>query len=269
MPASVPARIHHLSGRQADAAHNFPPLAVLIDDEGEFLGGKGVLIMRARKNWILIGAIILTLAAATAWSQGVSQERSGQPQWQRGPQMRGMMAPPDMQKELGLSDEQVSQLRTLRFEAAKAGLQAQTDVKLKRLELRELMRADEPNQAAIDKALRGLADAQYALMKNRIQHQLAMRQVLTPEQRKKAEGMKRQFMRHWMGRRFLERRGTRGPRGRGFGMEGFGQGPGPMSFAPSEEGFGPEFESDFGPDLAPDFEPGFELPVEPPQEPGS
>lgn len=219
--------------------------------------------MQARKSWLLIGAVILTLAAATAWSQGVSSDRSGQSQWQRGPQMRGMMAPPDMQKELGLSDAQVSQLRTLRFEAAKAGLQARTDVKLKRLELQELMQADEPNQAAIDKTLRGLADAQYALMKNRIQHQLAMRQVLTPEQRKKMEGMKHQFMRHRMGRRSFDRRGPRGPRGGGFGMQG--PGPGPMSFTPGEEGFGPEFESDFGPD----FEPGFELPVEPPQEPGS
>lgn len=230
--------------------------------------------MRARKNWLLIGAVIMTLAAAAAWSQGPSDDPAGQPRWQRGSQMREMMAtPPDLQQELGLSEEQAGQLRSLRFEAAKSGLQARTDVKLKHLELQQLLQSDEPNQAAIDKALRGLSDAQYALMKNGVQHQLAMRQVLTAEQRKKWEGMKRQFMRHRMhrmgGQRFFERRGPRGPRGGGFGMPGFGPGPGPMSFAPAEEGLGPEFESDFGPEFEPDFGPNFELPVEPPQEPGS
>lgn len=155
-----------------------------------------------------------------------------------------MRGGPDLQEELGLSEEQMSQLRALRFQAAKSGLRTRSEVRLKRLELEELMESEEPDQVAIEKTLREIADGQHALLKQRIERRLAMRRVLTPEQHQKWQKLRRQFWRRQMRRgpfRGLRGLGRHGPRsGGGFGPGRFGPGglgPG-KRFGPGG-GFGP------------------------------
>jgi len=205
--------------------------------------------MQARRKWMLAAALVVALSAGTLWSlNALAQEESQKPGPRR--EMRGPMGPPDMQQVLGLSDEQASQLRAMHFESAKARIKTRAEMQLKRLELEELLRAEETDQAAIDKTLRALSDAQYTAMKDRVAHRLAFRQILTPEQLKKMEGMKRQFKRHRMGRR--GGRGLHGPRG-GPGRSDRG-GFGPGAFEPGD--MGPAFEAE------PEMEPDFELDVE-------
>jgi Spy/CpxP family protein refolding chaperone len=209
--------------------------------------------MKVATKLILAMALVVALATGTAWSlSAVAQEEGEKPWPRRG--MRGQAGPPDMQEALGLTDEQVSELKALRFEAAKSRIQTRSEVQLKRLELRELMQAEEPNLAAIDNTLRDLSDAQHATLKNHVEQRLAMRQILTPEQLKKMDGMKRRFRQHRMGQRGFGRRGPQGRRGGfGFGPGGPGRsdrgGFGPGAFDPGE--FGPEFEPELEPALEP------------------
>lgn len=200
---------------------------------------------------LLATALVVALAVGTAWTADATDETEGRRQW-RGPGMRGQAGPPDMQEALDLTDEQVSQLRALRFEGAKSRIKTSADARLKRLELEELLQAEEPNPATIDKTLRALSDAHYTALKNRVEQRLAMRQILTPEQLKKMEGMKRRFRRHRMGQRGFGRRGEHGRHGGvGFGPGGPGRGErrgfGPSAFEPDE--FGPKFEPVFEPEL--------------------
>lgn len=198
-----------------------------------------------KAKWVLIPALGLVLTAGAAWSFGQApdpDDQGGPPQGEmRGPEgmpgMRGRMpmsGGPSLREQLGLNDEQASKLRSLGLDAAKTGLRARSEMMIKRMELNELLEADEPNRAAIDQKIRELSDAQHAMLKSRIENRLAMHQVLTPEQRAKARTLLRQHMRQ----RMFHRRGMRGRGGRGFRPD---RGFGPRSgFGPGDD-FGPEF----------------------------
>lgn len=181
--------------------------------------------MSKKMKWVLVGALGLVLAVGTAWSYKQAEDQGDPgpgPMRAQGPEAMPMLDDPSLREQLGLTEEQVSKLRGLGFEAAKAGLRARSEMMLKRLELEELLQGDEPDRAALDKKIRELADTQYALLKNQTDHRLAFRQVLTPEQRTKARTLLRQHMRQ----RMMERGGMmRGPQGRGF-RPGRGAGPG-------------------------------------------
>jgi len=134
--------------------------------------------------------------------------------------MRGMMGAgmlAGLAEELGLTEEQQTQLRALHFESAKSGLQTRTNLALRRLELEELLQQDEPNAAELDKRIRALTDAQGAATRQRIEHRMAFRRVLTPEQRAKL----RTVVRHHMRQRVMRFREGGGMRMRGPGGEGF------------------------------------------------
>ncbi|MBI2956733.1 MAG: periplasmic heavy metal sensor [Acidobacteria bacterium] len=182
--------------------------------------------MSAKQKWTVL-AVALLMTLGTAWAYVDETDELDKDQ---GPAMAGPRGPrpgPGMLREmLGLTDEQVSQLRALGFKAAKGGLEARTQLQLRRLELEELLQQDEPDRALLEQKIRALAEAQQALLRHRIEQRLAFRQVLTPEQRAKFRGLMAERMHHW----------------RGFGRQhgGFGYGPG-RGFRRGP-GFGPPME---------------------------
>jgi len=113
-----------------------------------------------------------------------------------------------LQEELGLTEEQRNKLHQQFLEGRKAAVKNRADLQIKRMELAELMRADNPDRAQIDRKLRELADLRYAMEKSRVDQHLGLLQTLTPEQRTKLK-------------QFRERGFGRGPQGPG------GPGPGP------------------------------------------
>ncbi len=135
----------------------------------------------------------------------------------------GMGMDPALREELGLTEEQQAKLRSLGFDAAKTGLRAHTDLQIRRMELEELLQQDTPDKVELDKRIKALTDAQTALTRQRIEHRLAFRNVLTPEQRTK--------MRSLMAQRMAQR--GRGMRWRERGPEGGRQ---QMRFRRSPEG---------------------------------
>jgi Spy/CpxP family protein refolding chaperone len=191
-------------------------------------------MLKNRTTWVLLAALSLMLAAGTLWAlqgpQG-SDEPQGPPRARMGGPGGGPM------DELGLTEEQQEKLRALHTEGRKAGIRSRADMQLKRMELEELLEADEPNQAAIDKTLRELNDLRGAALKRHIDQRLGFQRLLTAEQRAKFKSFRMQrgrMFRHHMRQRFMDgpgggerwqRRGPGSGRGEGFGRRGgFGAG---------------------------------------------
>jgi Spy/CpxP family protein refolding chaperone len=107
-----------------------------------------------------------------------------------------------MREKLGITAEQAAKIRLQTFEFRKAQIRTRADLQVKRLELHELLAADNPERAAIDKKLEEISAAQLAQRKSEVDYRLNMRNTLTSEQRQKLQHMKEEF-RH------------RGPEGRG------------------------------------------------------
>jgi len=117
-----------------------------------------------------------------------------------------------MRQQLGITDEQVSKFHQQNEDFQKAGIQSRATMQIKRMELNDLLRADKPDRAVIDKKLAEVTAAQAASEKARIDHQLAMRSLLTPDQQTKLKQM-------------MQNRPDMGP-GRGRGGNGGPNGPG-------------------------------------------
>lgn len=210
-----------------------------------------------RTTWILFPALSLLLAAGTLWAfqgpQGTADDPAGppraRPEASGGPRGGGMM------EELGLTDQQRQQMRALHSEHRKAAIRSRADLELKRLELNELLEADEPNQPALDNTIRELNDLRAASFKRRIDQRLAFRRLLTPEQRTKLRSVREHrggSFRHHMRQRWMDGSGSGRGQRRGPGS-GRGQGSGPRGgFGPGSGG-GPDF------DLEPEFDPEPEL----------
>ena len=93
---------------------------------------------------------------------------------------------PRVRQSLGLTDEQVARLHKIGVEAEKASVQTRADMQLRHIELRELMRADNPDHDAIMQKLDEVNALQGKMAKQRVETMLSARSVLTPEQQKKS-----------------------------------------------------------------------------------
>ncbi len=95
-----------------------------------------------------------------------------------------------IRRELGLTDEQANRLRQMVTGARKNSIRTQAELQIKQLELQELLSAAQPDRAAIDRAVREIADLRAAQMKAAIDQRLGFQSVLTPEQREKLRGLR-------------------------------------------------------------------------------
>jgi len=115
--------------------------------------------------------------------------------WQRGGR-RGsgggagflrMAENPRVRQYLGLTDEQVGRLHRIGVDEQKASVQMRADLELRHIELRELLRADNPDHDAIMQKLDQVNALQGKMEKQRVETLLSARSVLTPEQQKKVK----------------------------------------------------------------------------------
>jgi Spy/CpxP family protein refolding chaperone len=113
---------------------------------------------------------------------------------------------------LDLTDPQKKQLNDLRIGMQKTAVQLRSKVSLARIDLRELLTADEPDKGAIEKKLNEIGQLQTNQKLLRINHLLDVRKVLTPDQVKQLRGTFRdlrfdgQRMRRNRPRMMMERR---------------------------------------------------------------
>lgn len=170
-------------------------------------------------------AILTTLAALAVTTATLAQAPWGNPK---------------VAQELGLSPQQQQQLTDLRFKHQKEMIDLRRDLKLKELALQEEMSKDQPNEAAIDRAIDGTSQAKAAMAKARFRHMQEARAILTPEQWQKArawmQAHRGQFRHNGRGGQGWGQR--QGGPGQGMGR-GMGQGPGAGFGPPQQQGGDP------------------------------
>lgn len=106
---------------------------------------------------------------------------------------------PKLREQLGIAPEQVTKIQQEMLSFQKTEIMARADVEVKRLELHSLLESETSDRLAIDKSLRAANEAQFTLEKAAIDHQLAVRELLTPEQRQKLQKMREEAPRHFAG----------------------------------------------------------------------
>ncbi len=126
-----------------------------------------------------------------------------------------LLRDPNVQKQLNITEEQHKKLEDIVYSSEKSAIQDNATLRLRRLELRHLMQADNPDRAAIDKKIQEISQVEAGLMKIRTNGLLDARAVLTKEQRDKIreivqrrpEPMRQGMNRPWMMRRGMNRPG--------------------------------------------------------------
>jgi len=144
---------------------------------------------------VFVAALIV---AATGVALAARSEGEGEGRGERGPGIARM------REEIGLSDQQVSELRALWTEQRKKAIRQRAETEVARVELRELIDALTPDEKAIAAKIKVVSDLQAVALRARVDGQLAMHKVLTAEQREKFRDrtVQRAGRRHrWGGRR--------------------------------------------------------------------
>jgi Spy/CpxP family protein refolding chaperone len=92
---------------------------------------------------------------------------------------------PDFRTKLGITDEQYAKLKNSFLDSEKVAIRTRADLQIKRLELANLMSADNVDRTQVNQKISDIGALETALMKNHIETQLAVKDTLTPEQLKK------------------------------------------------------------------------------------
>lgn len=123
---------------------------------------------------------------------------------------------------LGLTDDQADRLHKILVGVEESSIKTRSDIAVRGIELRELLRADKPDRDAVMKKAEEISQLRGELMSQRLQAMLDAKNVLTPEQQAKI-------------RNFMESR-----REGGFGMERMMRHPQPPAARPMAPSAPPE-----------------------------
>jgi Spy/CpxP family protein refolding chaperone len=128
---------------------------------------------------VVAGSAVLMAAGAMAQSEG-------------GPGPRGGRAfdVARMRSELGLSDDQVAQLTKMRSEDRAKSIRRRADLRIAQGELSDLIRAAAIDETAVNAKLKQVTDLQAAATRARVEHALALRRILSPEQVEKMQALR-------------------------------------------------------------------------------
>jgi Spy/CpxP family protein refolding chaperone len=175
-----------------------------------------------------LGAALVVLALGTTFRAAAQGEERPHP-WMAGHGFEGehllaMLDNDRAKAALGLTDEQATRLRQIMVETEKTTIKTKADLAVRRIELRELLMADNPDQTAVIKKVQEVSALTGQLMQQHAQALLSAKTILTPEQRKKL----REF-------RANQRWGRPGMGARRPGMVGEGSGRPPMQPPPANE----------------------------------
>jgi Spy/CpxP family protein refolding chaperone len=143
------------------------------------------------KNWIYIlsGTTAVSLAVA-AWAEpGFGRGaggRQGPPR--QGPDVERILDNPRAARDLGLTEEQLHQIREARYEAEKKIIAQRAEHDLARLEVRRLLQQNSPDEAAVLKAVEEEGRLATELKKLRIQQRFSMTSIVGPEKFRELRG---------------------------------------------------------------------------------
>jgi len=96
----------------------------------------------------------------------------------------------ELVEKLALTDEQRERIRTIREKQERAAIQQRAKLETARLDLRQLLRGEKPDRAALDAKIDEIARLRAQDAKARIGTLLEIRGVLTPEQQQKLRSLR-------------------------------------------------------------------------------
>lgn len=178
----------------------------------------------SRNPWFPMTLIaLMALAAAAALAQPPEPALQGDPDGygpgfgaEKGP------GPGFLAEKLDLSEEQIAQIDKIREEGRKKGLERHKQVLRLRNELEGEMLADQPSRKKVLELNQKLGDLHTQMQADRLTERLAIRELLTPEQRDRMLLMKERGKRGMRGERDRHPGGPGGPDGPENGRMGSG-----------------------------------------------
>jgi Spy/CpxP family protein refolding chaperone len=96
-----------------------------------------------------------------------------------------LLKDPSIREQLGVSAEQAAKIRQQESDFRKTEIRSRADLEVKRIDLRDLLKADKPDRGAIDAKLQETSTTRLAFEKSAIDYRLNARDALTPAQREK------------------------------------------------------------------------------------
>lgn len=147
--------------------------------------------MKHVKFLLLLIVAVVALTGAASGQAGPppgGPPPDGQPQGDRPDDNR-----PNLLAELGLSPDQVQQIRRMNQERRPAMMQAQRRMRLANRDLDQAIYADNFSEADFQARLREFQAAQAEMTRLRFESELSVRKVLTPEQILKFRQLRAQF----------------------------------------------------------------------------
>ena len=104
-----------------------------------------------------------------------------------------------LSEKLGLTDEQTDKIADIMTQAGKKTVKARADLRVAGIELAELLTQDEVDKGKVDGKVSQIAQAREKMIRHRMDIFFQIREVLTPEQRKKAKPFIRRMFSHHRG----------------------------------------------------------------------
>ncbi|HUE84166.1 MAG TPA: Spy/CpxP family protein refolding chaperone [Pyrinomonadaceae bacterium] len=145
-------------------------------------------------NWILnktfsFALMLFLLGTATATYADLQEPQARQPEIRRGRPFQ------DPIRQLNLTPEQASEIRTIRESLREERAEAGRRVRETRRALDEALESDAPDEGAVEDLLRQAAEAQAAEIRLRVLTEVRIRKILSAEQRATLRTMRRQARR--------------------------------------------------------------------------
>jgi Spy/CpxP family protein refolding chaperone len=97
-----------------------------------------------------------------------------------------------VKKGLDLSEKQIEKIRDINLDTQKEAIRLRADLKISKLEMHRMMQESSVPKGEIFKKVDEISTIQNKLEKNQIEKQLALREVLTPEQFKKFQQLQKE-----------------------------------------------------------------------------
>jgi len=172
---------------------------------------------RKRTALMMVPLLLVGLSGGVAWSQQGEGRRGDGPRiaradgeerhgrhWRGREGRRGRRGHEGsvkrMASKLELTDEQVKKIKSVLTDARKKGIGLRADARVAGIELREMVSQETVDKAQIDAKVAAITKIRGDLLQARTDAVLGVREVLTPEQLAKADGLLERMLKGRKGR---------------------------------------------------------------------
>ena len=139
----------------------------------------------------------LMFAAQQSWGPGWRRGFRGNHGRSMSQRILALLDNVQFQSAVNLTNDQVGQLREIVTDVEKANIQTRAQMQVDGIDLRQLLQADKPDQAAVMKKVQEISELRGQMMKYNVQALLKAKALLSPEQQER--------VRQFIGERFHNR----------------------------------------------------------------